>query len=1043
MASPELKHPILNFWRTSLSALFLFLTFQSSAQQFQKVKYKGDSVLVYPFPFYCWDYYENPFLEAVQSRRMSQENSGLFLTSTPLPEGKWIAYYNDPNQRDEADGKQGKKKSKQCVAMEFSASQGKLNGFARAYSRGGKRIAEGNYRDGEKSGSWIMYSWNGKYKAQRVEYTAGVINGDFELMYKGKRAALLHYKNAELDGIQTTWYPNGQVWQTGTYQEGTLTGPYVRYYKNGQKEEEGTSIFGSLTGWNREWSEKGILTEETHYMEEELIKQYRDSSLLVKRKLFYEWVGGKDGPSVTRWENGKLKNKSFYKHGIQIYGDTTYNENGHISDIEKDSTVYGKDTITVHSTKSFFDSGRLSAYKYSWPDSIEINRDYNEEGTLSSETISRGFRHPFHDLYATPGKDTVYEVTTMIKVLNRYLRKGAETFCTKYDPLGKNFTQLRRSQDGLLLYADSVIAGRRRVTNEYDKNGALEKITYYSPDAEFSRVTEKDFFTKNWVSENYQEYDFSRLFSHDSDLYFNKGIPRNGIGKTDLGYHMKSRGMFTQGRHTGLWKVYAHKRSDNYYWMRKRHIIDPVYVSAEVNYVNNHVEQNTRLYKMCRSMYKLYGHKHSFRYLSGSVGAKNSKREGDFIEFDPSGSPLSRTQYHLDLKDGKEVNYWESGKWKDSANYIAGLRQGYARIWSVEGTLIEEADYKDGEFNGSVKKWYDNGIRKSEGTYNAGNRTGLWLHYFSNGQPNARIEFLDATETKKHTPPPSTLPVYYKDRLPNASAPFRYQRKNRYQFKEEMMEEGNASITYYYEGGQKAQEGYMINDTRVGIWEWWRENGSKEKEVDYTPGMHIGLQSDTILYLGKYTSWHVNGTKALEGLIMYEDPKYDCSKEVIDKIQNLYYLNSWDENGNPEIIHGNGYFKGYNFGKIVLSEGAVLNGVKNGPWIYRNEDGKLSSTGTYLMGIQDGKWLSGDLSGIHTIENACYRNLTVKEMNELMKKLEIREEWYKEGDRYKFLLHSNQTKFYKGKEKWHPFRKHDAGEFPSNFLNAGMNYMVE
>ncbi|HXC06181.1 MAG TPA: hypothetical protein VNZ86_15595, partial [Bacteroidia bacterium] len=792
-------------FRPLFYALFLFLALDSHAQQFQKIKYKGDSVFVYPFPYYCWDYYENPFFEPLHSRRYGNENSGLFLTSIPLPEGKWIAYFNDPAQHSETTGTPSK--SRQQVALEFSASQGKLNGFARAYNRAGKRIAEGNYRDGEKSGSWTMYDFRGKEQTQRMEYTAGLPDGACEYLHKGKRYALLHYKNAELDGVQSTWYPNGQINQTASYMQGVRNGPFERFYADGKRAEQGSALWGNLTGWYREWTSKGIQLEETHYLEEEVIKQFRDSSVQKLKTVFYTWVGGYDGPSVKRWSNGQLKNKSFYSHGVKVYGDTVFNEKGGLSFINKDSMVYRKDTILVSVVKEFYPSGLLHSYTYSWPDSVETTWEYDADGKLESHSISRGYRHKdkYRDVIAETGvnfntgldSDSTL-ITSMVMVSNRNLNKGMERNRQTYDPVSKNFVEITHNQKGQRIATDSIINGRKRIKREFDANGKPKKITYCSPNPELILLPGSDFYTSNWVQENYQENDFEGLFVPDSEICFLNGLPRNGKAKIDLGYHTYAKGILTEGRQTGLWKVYSHGRSDNYYWMHRTHLFDPRFVSKEVNFVNNQAEGTTRIYKMCHSMYKLYGHSRPFRYLAITITVHNHKTEGDLTEFDPSGAVLSRTSYHRDVKDGREANYWENGKCKDSLNYKSGVLEGCNGHWTLEGIRTDETCYKQGINDGIWKEWYENGIKKTEGTYLNGNRIGTWLHYFSNGQPNARIEFLSPEETKKHTPPPSLLPASYKERLPTGPLHVVDRRIRKRYTEAEMVEEGNASVTYYY-----------------------------------------------------------------------------------------------------------------------------------------------------------------------------------------------------------------------------------------------------
>ena len=50
----------------------------------------------------------------------------------------------------------------------------------------------------------------------------------------------------------------------------------------------------------------------------------------------------------------------------------------------------------------------------------------------------------------------------------------------------------------------------------------------------------------------------------------------------------------------------------------------------------------------------------------------------------------------------------------------------------------------------------------------------------------------------------------------------------------------NGRFTYYYENGQKRQEGKVKNVKEEGMWRYWYENGQKMKKGKYKDGQQVG-----------------------------------------------------------------------------------------------------------------------------------------------------------------------------------------------------------
>jgi hypothetical protein len=56
---------------------------------------------------------------------------------------------------------------------------------------------------------------------------------------------------------------------------------------------------------------------------------------------------------------------------------------------------------------------------------------------------------------------------------------------------------------------------------------------------------------------------------------------------------------------------------------------------------------------------------------------------------------------------------------------------------------------------------------------------------------------------------------------------------------------------------------------------------------------------------------------------------------------------------------------------VLQSEGGLVNGIPEGVWKFYDREGGLTSVGKYVNGKREGRWLSGDLTGLGFIGDFC------------------------------------------------------------------------
>ena len=141
------------------------------------------------------------------------------------------------------------------------------------------------------------------------------------------------------DGLQTTWYENGQTKLNYNYEDGKLDGLQTTWYENGQISFRGTWINGKLDGIGAEWYENGQTRLNYNYEDGKLDGLQTTWYENGQTKLNYNYEDGKlDGPQTTWYESGQSKLNYNYEDGKLNGLQTTWYENG-----QKESVVSFKD----------------------------------------------------------------------------------------------------------------------------------------------------------------------------------------------------------------------------------------------------------------------------------------------------------------------------------------------------------------------------------------------------------------------------------------------------------------------------------------------------------------------------------------------------------------------------------------------------------------------------------------------------------------------------------------------------------------------------
>jgi uncharacterized protein len=156
---------------------------------------------------------------------------------------------------------------------------------------------------------------------------------------------------------------------------------------------------------------------------------------------------------------------------------------------------------------------------------------------------------------------------------------------------------------------------------------------------------------------------------------------------------------------------------------------------------------------------------------------ENSKRNGEWINYYPSGKIASKGKYENDVASGKWEYFFEDGKISSTGEYLGGQRQGYWSAFSSTGQKESDATYVSG--TGEYREYYKSGKLKAKGMIVDDHRQGHWEYYYETGKKEGESDY----------------------------------------------DKGKGTYFGYYPDGTLQTKGQVEDDKRVGTWEIYERDG--------------------------------------------------------------------------------------------------------------------------------------------------------------------------------------------------------------------------
>jgi len=204
----------------------------------------------------------------------------------------------------------------------------------------GEVIAQGEYRDGKRHGAWMrvlpkLAGVEPHFQApfvSQAEFQDDELHGTWTIIDAQQRVVgSWQFSRGELDGVSSTWYPNGQQQREMTFANGVPDGEALAWKSDGQlwsKEffREGKQLIPSVTWHDRDQKKsEGWLVRSNIKVQAKV--NWWDGVLEIKRE---DSRGEeiKTGEWTEWYANGGLKQRGAYDEGVPVGQHTWWHENG-------------------------------------------------------------------------------------------------------------------------------------------------------------------------------------------------------------------------------------------------------------------------------------------------------------------------------------------------------------------------------------------------------------------------------------------------------------------------------------------------------------------------------------------------------------------------------------------------------------------------------------------------------------------------------------------------------------------------------------------
>ncbi|MFV2070027.1 MAG: toxin-antitoxin system YwqK family antitoxin [Pirellulales bacterium] len=169
----------------------------------------------------------------------------------------------------------------------------------------GPFLSQASFRNGSLDGTWSIYD-SKKRRICQWEYTDGIRDGKWMWWYaNGRKMREVEYRDGDIDGTYQEWNPEGKLVISDRYQEGRKLARKVIHYAGSLKQSEGMYLHAKLVvRGDDDWWNCSLAVFATQGSDE------------------------KHGTWTSWYKNGQVKLEGKYDHDMQVDTFTWWHPNG-------------------------------------------------------------------------------------------------------------------------------------------------------------------------------------------------------------------------------------------------------------------------------------------------------------------------------------------------------------------------------------------------------------------------------------------------------------------------------------------------------------------------------------------------------------------------------------------------------------------------------------------------------------------------------------------------------------------------------------------
>ncbi|CAM3313458.1 tetratricopeptide repeat protein [Aequorivita lipolytica] len=641
------------------------------------------------------------------------------------------------------------------------------------FNEQGRMVTEAHYDgNGERTGNWKWY------------------NDHLEL----RESAI--YKDGELEGKNTIFYPNGQLSIKAFYKDGELNGEYLYYNEKGALKQKKYYEAGKLTGTFTSYFSVGEEIPEfiIPYKEDEV--QEKASEYYANGKLYSEIPfqdGNRHGKEKTFHLNGNVLNEFTYVDGKLQGSYKSYHKNGKISEVgtyEEDllqgsyTSYYPDETLksearyvdnSLDGSFTFYDYDGKKYYNYTYKRGDIIDyRFFNKKGEVLKEGKKRGGEF-YYNGFAANGNLTsegLYDVSGG--------RKG------EWKYYGQNGNLMAKGT-----FEDDLTKG---IYTSYFPNGTTEWIGNYRND------TLTGYYANNHKNGNIE----------------NQGGYKNGLQQGEWRFYytdgsLKSVNFFHKGDFQGEQEYYG--------------------IDGKLT--------NTALYDHDNLISETFYDRDGKQFQI--INYKPSKEDTLLIFKHYNGKTLTETSFIHGIKHGAYNSYFFDGKIENEGKYLNGSQNG-AWTWYFEnGKPKIVANYVLGSRDGEFVRYYENGQIEDSNFFELGDPVGTWKSYYEDGTLYTKTTYLNGEEHGRkefYSPTGKLQLIRFYDY--GTLIGYSYSDKDGKELAMIPIANETVKITAYYDNGKVSRELEFKNGQYAGAYKTYFYNGQLKEEFEHENGEYQG-----------------------------------------------------------------------------------------------------------------------------------------------------------------------------------------------------------